>query len=1098
MIKQFCQVRSLSVAALLAFAPALVGQFESGAILGTVHDPSGSSVPRANVVLENAGTGVRLQAQTDTNGNYEFVNQHVGMYTVRVTAPGFQTTVTDAFQLVVNARQRVDIGLRVGEATQSVTVTGAATLLETDNSSRGQVITTKPIQELPLNGRAYADLTLLVPGVARSFLQNQSDSSRDASFNVNGQRSELNNFLLDGVDNNAYGTSNQGFSNQVIQPSPDALAEFKVENNNYSAEFGRATGAVINVSIRSGTNQLHGTVWEFLRNTDLNATGFFKPVNGVKPAFNQNQFGGAAGGPIRKDKIFVFGDYEGFRRVFHPVQFATLPTAAMKAGNFGIPIKNPYTGEIYASGIVPQSQIIPFAQAVLGALPDPNLPGNSNNFQSAPADTINSDKGDIRYDQYFGTKIAFFARYSQGETNIFSPPAITGIGGGNANGNVYIRTKQMVPGATWTMSASSVLEIRVSGDYTEAGKNPVGLGVAPGNLGVPNLPDDPSFSGGLYSLNMGGGLSQLGRQNSNPQYQYPEVLDPKVNYTKIAGRHSLKFGFEYQMINTAVVDFHPKYGSDNYTGFFSAPSTSGITGAQQQAYSLADLMFGARNHYELNNNPVAHLRQRMYFTYIQDDFKVNNRLSLNLGLRYEFATPQWERDNHLANFDPTANRMLFAKDGSLYDRALVHPDPHNWAPRVGLAYRVTPRTVIRSGYGISFVQFNRLGGENLLPYNGPYVVDAIIDGQTPAQGVCTSVDSPAGACFRPTQLGFPANFASPSAFNTATTQVRYIPADNRTGYVQSWHFSIQQELARNLVLDVGYVGNRSVGLMILADYNQAVPNVLGQNISVNARRPISNFNTIEMAFDGGMGTYNGLQVKLEKRYSNGLQFLNSFTWSKAIDNAPGHLENYNGDNSRINIRNHTLERGLSSFNQPLNNTTSLVYDLPVGRGRLLNTGDRAALDLIAGGWSVDLTNTMTSGLPLNITYSASSQYQVSPLVSTRPDYVGGPLVTPADQRTPRNYLNAAAFALPSYTQPFGTLGRNMARSYPFYDADVAIHKNFNLFSETRYLQFRAEAFNVLNRTNFSTPNTTFNTTSFGQITSTFPARQIQFALKLYF
>ena len=1090
--------RFLSAGLLALVCGSLVfAQFESATVLGTIHDPSGSAVPNARVVLENTRTGVRSVAQSDGAGNYEFVNQKVGTYLVRVEAAGFQTAVTDPFELVVNARQRVDINLKVGETSESVTVSGAATLLETDSSSRGQVISTKPIVELPLNGRAYADLTLLVPGVARSFLENQSDSSRDASFNVNGQRSELNNFMLDGVDNNAYGTSNQGFSNQVIQPNPDALAEFKVETNNYSAEYGRATGAVVNATVRSGTNQLHGELWEFLRNTDLNATGFFKPVNGVKPAFNQNQFGAAAGGPIRKDKMFVFGDYEGFRRVFHPVQFATLPTPAMKQGNFGIPIKNPYTGEIYSNGIIPSSLIIPFAQAVLAALPDPNLPGNSNNFSSAPSDTIYSDKGDIRYDQYFGTKVAFFARYSQDDGRIFSPPAIPGPAGGNANGNVYIRTKQVVPGVTWTMSPTSVLEARVNGDYTQAGKTPIGLGAAVGNFAVPNLPTDKSFAGGLYSLNMGGGLSQLGRQSSNPQYQWPKVLDPKVNYTRILGRHSMKMGFEYQLIDTAVVDFHPKYGVDNYTGFFSAPSTSGLTGLQQQIYSIADLMFGARNHYELNNNPVAHLRQRMYFAYVQDDWKFSNKLTLNLGLRYEFATPQWERDNHLANFDPRTNSMIFAKSGSLYDRALVHPDPHNWAPRLGLAYSATSKTVIRSGYGISYVQFNRLGGENLLAYNGPFVVDAVIDGQTPALGLCTSVNDPPGTCFRPTNLGFPPNFASPAAFNTATTQVRYIPADNRTGYVESWHFSVQQELPKGVVLDVGYVGNHSVGLMILADYNQAVPNVLNQNLSVNARRPVPNFTTIEMAYDGGMGSYNGLQVKVSKRYSAGVYLLNSFTWSKAIDNAPGHLENYNGDNSRINIRNSKSERGLSSYDQPFNNTTSLLWDLPVGRGRRFST-DNAALDFIAGGWSIDLTNTMTSGLPLNITYSASSQYQVSPLVTPRPNYIGGPLITPEAQRTTKNYLNAAALMLPSYTQPFGNLGRNAARSSPFYEADLGIHKNFNLWSETRYLQFRAEAFNLLNKTNFAPPNTTFNTTSFGSITSTFPARQVQFALKLVF
>jgi hypothetical protein len=1084
---------------LVAQSSLLMAQFESGTVLGTVRDPSGGSVANAAVTLENVKTGVAFQTKTDAAGNYEFPNERLGTYRVRVESPGFRTATATDFDLTVNARQRVDVSLQVGETSEKVTVTDAVALLETDNSSRGQVINPRQIVQLPLNGRSYADLTLLVPGVAKSQLENQSDSSRDASFNVNGMRSELNNFLLDGVDNNAYGTSNQGFSNQVIQANPDALAEFRVETNNYSAEYGRSTGAVINASIKSGTNQFHGEVWEFLRNTKLNATGFFKPVNGEKPAFNQNQFGGAFGGPIVKEKAFFFADYEGFRRVAHPVQFATLPTTAMQSLNLGMPVRNPLTGASYPSGIIPASDVTPFAQAVLAALPKPNLPTTSNNYESAPGATISNDKGDVRYDQYFGQKVALFGRYSQSNTRIFSPPSIPGAAGGNANGDVYVRNLQAVPGATWTISPTSVLEARVGFDYTEAGKNPIALGQPVGGFAVPNLPVDPTFAGGLYSLNFGGGLSQLGRQSSNPQYQYPIVLNPKVNFTRILGRHSLKMGFEYQMIDTAVSDFHPKYGVDNYTGYYSAPAGTGtLSGNQQQVYSFADFLFGARNHYELNNNPVAHLRQRMYFGYLQDDFKFSQKLTLNLGIRYEFATPQWERDNHLSNFDPTTNSMILAKSGSLYDRALVHPDPHNWAPRIGLAYNVTPKTVIRSAYGISYVQFNRLGGENLLAYNGPFVVDAVIDGQSPFNlPICTSVNSAPGGCFRPTYLGFPNDFASPAAFNTATTQVRYIPANNRTGYVQSWHFTVQRELANNLLLDLAYVGNHSVGLMILGDANQAVPNLLGQNLSINARRPIRNFTTIEQAYSGGFGSYNALQVKLEKRYNAGFYFLNSFTWSKAIDNAPGHLENYNGDNSRINIRNHTSERGLSSYDQPFNDTLSILYDLPFGKGRHFNIQNRA-LDLIAGGWGVNVINTATSGLPLNITYSASQQYQVSPLVTTRPNLISSQVTTPEGQRTTRNYLNAAAFALPDYTQPFGSAGRNIARGYPFYELDLGLHKNFALWSESSYVQFRAEAFNLLNQTNFSPPNTTFNTSSFGSITSTFPARQIQFALKLYF
>ncbi len=342
----------------------LKAQFESGTVLGTVRDPSGGTVPNASVTLQNVKTGVSLQTQTDANGNYQFVNQRLGTYSARVETTGFQTATAENFDLTVNARQRVDLTLQIGATTQNVTVSDAASLLETDNSSRGQVINPKQIVDLPLNGRAYADLTLLVPGVARSPLENQSDSSRDASYNVNGLRSELNSFLLDGVDNNAYGTSNQGFSNQVIQANPDALTEFRVETNNYSAEFGRAAGAVINAGIKSGTNQFHGEAWEFNRNTIFNAAGFFKPVTGQKPAFNQNQFGAALGGPVVKEKAFFFIDYEGFRRVAHPTLFATIPTAAQKAGNLGLAVVNPLTGARYNNGIVPASAITPFAQAV--------------------------------------------------------------------------------------------------------------------------------------------------------------------------------------------------------------------------------------------------------------------------------------------------------------------------------------------------------------------------------------------------------------------------------------------------------------------------------------------------------------------------------------------------------------------------------------------------------------------------------------------------------------------------------------------------------------------------------------------------------------
>ena len=1097
-LRQATRVSTLVfLSAFLSFA-----QFESGSVLGTITDPSDHVVVGASVTLTSLRTGTSLKAETDSAGNFLFVNQRLGSYRVRAEMTGFKTSETSAFELAVDARQRVDLKLEIGAVSESVTITDATGVLEGDNSSRGQVINPDQIAELPLNGRSYADLTLLVPGAAKSLLENGTDSSRDASYNVNGQRSELNNFMLDGVDNNAYGTSNQGFSNQVMQPSPDAIQQFKVETNNFSAEYDHAAGAVINATIKSGTNQFHGSLWEYNRNTVLNAVGFFKPLNGTLP-FNQNQFGAAAGGPIVRNKLFVFGDYEGFRRVYHPLQFASVPTVQMDQGDFsayGLPIANPFTGAVAPGGVISPSEFSPIGGA-LKSLPAPNLPGLSNNYESSPSDTIYNDKGDIRVDYYLGSKITIFGRYSQLDTRIFSPPNIPGPAGGNANGNVYVQTYEGVGGFTWTVNPTSVLEFRLGANYSHNGKLPSTVGMPTDGFTIPNQPLDPSFAGGLISSSVSG-FSQFGRQTSNPQYQYPLVYDPKVNYTKIVGRHSLKMGFEYQHIDTDVSDFNPKYGQLSFNGFFSNPCyatnpscVNSLTTTAKSVYALADYLYGAETNYTLNNNPVAHYRQRMYFGYIQDDFKFSSKLTFNLGLRYEFATPQYTSDNKLANFNPLTKSLIFASDGSLYNRALVHPDPHDWAPRVGLAWQVLPKTVIRSAYGISYVLFNRAGGENLLAYNGPFIINSSIN-QLPSLGFCASASAPAGTCFRSVAQGFPTGIIDPSNFSTAISQVRYIPGSTRNGYVQSWHFTIQQELAKNLLLDVGYVGNHSVGLNVLSDANQALPNQSGQNASLISRRPIQGFTDIEIAYNGGFGSDEGLQIKLEKRSFGGLYLLNSFTWAKAIDNAPGHLENYNGDNSRINYYNPQIERGLSGYNQPLNDTLSILYDVPVGRGRHFDVTNKA-LDFIVGGWSANMINTMTSGLPLNVGYSATSQQQVSGLVSERPNLVAGqPLYLSTGN--PINYLNPAAFSVPDYTQPFGNTPRNVARTPAVYQTDFGLHKNFPI-SEARYLQFRAEAFNLFNKTNFVTvTGTNANSSGFGVFNSTFPARQLQLALRLVF
>ncbi len=1100
------------VAAASAFA-----QFDTAVVLGTVRDSTGAVLPKATVTLKNLATGVTATAQTDDDGNYQFFNVKIGAYQVTAETQGFSKAVAENIQVTVNARQRVDLALKAGALTETVNVSAdSVQLLEAESSDRGQVINRQQIVNLPLNGRSYADLALLAPGVRRSILAAQESGTRDASFNVNGLRSSFNNFALDGVDNNFYGTSNQGFSNQVVQPSPDALQEFKVQTNNFSAEFGRAGGAVINASLRSGGNQFHGSAYDFIRNTSLNAVGFFKPARGVKPVLIQNQFGGTIGGPIIKDRTFFFLDYEGFRRITRTItgNVTTIPTVSERQGVLGVNVRIPYdfvdsNGTLQRAGtVINAGSPVPmtsFARKVLADLPLPTNANATNNFENLPGNKFYNDKGDLKIDHNFSGKTTAFVRVSQRKVNNFEAPTLPGpLFSGNANAFIRVLNQQLAGGVTHNLSSNSLLEFRLGISRTKAGKTPTGVGGP--NMqdlyGITGLPTDPSIAGGLNTQSIGG-YSGLGRQSSNPQHQDPTVVNPRVNYTFLVGRHSLKTGYEYQRINTEIEDFNPKYGEDQYSGQFSRPSGA----ASDNRYNLADFFFGARSTYNLNNTALLNYRQRMHFAYAQDDFKLNPKLTLNLGIRYEFATPQYEADNHLANFDPATRTLIQAKDGSLRDRSGVNPDFNNWAPRIGLAYLLTPRMTIRGGYGVSYIHFNRLGGENILGYNGPFIVGASVSQQT-SQALCSG-DNFLG-CFRPTQAGYPNGLTSPSNFNPLAARVNFTPPDIRTGYVQSWHLTVQRELARNFLLDVAYVGNHSVKLVTLADYNQARPNDASDPTAgtpLQNRRPFSNFSFIQISFPGGQANYHALQLKLERRFSDGLYLLNSFTWSKAIDNVAGHLEANFGDNSRINIRDMRSDRGVANYNQPYNNTTSLVYDLPFGKGRKFASGGPAFADAVIGGWRLTLINTMTSGLPVNLTYSAASAFQVGSSLTYRPNLTGQPLIL--DSGDPNRYLNPAAVALPAdRSKPFGNAGRNIVGGPSLFQTDLGLHKSFPVWKESTKLEFRMEAFNLFNHTNFTAPDSNvsnirldsngINTGSFGKITSAFPARQIQFALKLVF
>jgi len=1069
-------------------------QFDSATVLGAIRDSSGAAMPGVTVTLKNIDTGLSVTAQTDGDGNFQFTNVRIGNYRVSAEKQGFSTAVAERVNVTVNARQRVDLTMQPGAVTESVVITDAAQLLETDSSGRGQLVQRGQIVNLPLNGRSSANLTLLTPGVRESNQNAATGSGREASFNVNGLRNTFNNFLLDGVDNNAYGTSNQSFSSQVVQSSPDAVAEFNVQTNTYSAEFGRSGGAVINASFRSGTNQFHGNLWEYHRNSALNATGFFKPAGGVKPPLVRNQFGFTFGGPIIRDRTFFFLDYEGFREIQKNLVFSTLPTMAQRNGILSVAVRDPFTNTTYAAGTpVPMTA---FARKVLNELPSPNVPGvTANNYSELVLNRGYNDKFNIKLDHKLNDKLNVFTRVSHRKANNFEGPNIPGPSGSNQNGIINILNQQLVGGATYVFANASALEFRLGISRIEAGKKPPLTGGPSMRelYGITGLPDDSTVTGGLTTQTING-ISQLGRQATNPQFQNPFNVNPRVNYSFTLGRHSLKTGYEYLAVNTDVQDTNPLMGLDTYAGQFSRPA--GLS-ASNNLYNLADFMFGARSQYEFANLLVVNMRRRLHYAYLQDDFKLSQRLTLNLGARYEFATPYYEAQNRLSNYDPATNSIIQAKDGSLYDRALVDPDYNNFAPRIGFAYNLLDKTVLRGGYGIGYVHFNRIGSADLLATNFPQITRANVTQQAPSasnpQCVGTAFTS---NCFRSTQDGYPTGLPN--------NVVLHIPRDQRTAYIQNWQLSVQRELGSNMLLDVAYVGNHAVKLIMLADLNQARPNMPGENLPLDSRRPIPGFRSISAVLPAAFSNYHALQVKFERRFSKGLYLLNSFTWSKAIDNVSQVLEEPGGNTGNPqNLFNLAADRGLSPYDQPFNNTTSFVWELPFGKGRAFWSDMPYVLDAFVGGWTVTGINTMTSGQAVNFRYGPSPVTANLPSfiggVALRPNLIGNPIL-PKDERTIDRYFNTAALQLPSVNQPFGNAGRNIARGDSFYQFDFGLQKNFALpfINEGSKLEFRTEFFNLFNKTNFGAPNSTFATAAFGQVRSTTPARQIQIALKLSF
>ena len=586
------------------------------------------------------------------------------------------------------------------------------------------------------------------------------------------------------------------------------------------------------------------------------------------------------------------------------------------------------------------------------------------------------------------------------------------------------------------------------------------------------------------------GFSALGRQQTNPQWQYPTVWNPKVNYSRLLSRHSVKAGYEFQRIETEVQDVNPLYGRDTYNGSFTRPAGA----LASNEYNLADFMLGLRAQYALSNVLIANLRQHMHFLYTQDDWRISDRLTLNLGLRYEYATPHWERDNVLTNYDPAARTMVPATDGSLSERALVDPDRNNFGPRLGFAWTVADRTVVRGGYGISYTHFNRAGGGNILPINAPQSITAVVNQALP---------NLANGTFRSTEQGYPDGLTDSSQFNPLLANVTYMPRDYHSSRAQSWFLSLQRELGLGMMIDVAYVANRADDLLLFANLNQATPNNAAGTLSLQQRRPIQEFADITYAFNGGKSRYHSLQTKLDWRLNRDLTILSSLTLSRAKDNGAGSLENPNGNfPAPQDYYNLDADFGLSAYHQPYNSTTSFVWALPFGRGHQWASDISRGLDLLVGGWQVAGISTVYAGEPVTFRYNPGAAFLVSGIVQEfrgannyRPNVTGDPYASGSAQSI-TNWFNRDNVTIPlDPSQPFGNATRNSVRGPLFWQVDLAASKQVSLTADAR-VELRIEAFNLLNRTNFRAPDGNRSNGSFGTITQTFDARQMQLGVKL--
>jgi hypothetical protein len=1064
-LKSILQPLVLSLLLLLPFSAS--GQTQSASLRGTVMDPNDAVIPGATVKAINVATNESRSLVSDEQGSFAITSLAPGSYRIEVEASGFARHIITQVDLPVNQELRVDAHLEVGPIQDSPgDLYTPEPLLKQDSASIGTVIEKREITGLPLDGRNFYELTLLVPGAVPPAQGSAGSVRGDFAFSVNGAREDSNNFLLDGVYN-----VDPKLNTFAVRPPVDAIQEFETATSTYDAAFGRNPGAQVNVVLKSGGNELHGSLYEFHRNAALDSRNFFAPAGESKPKYIRNQFGFSLGGPIRKDKTFIFADYEGTRSREGITRVTNVPTLAERNGDFsqsllGVP-RNPQTGQPFPGGVIPSFFQHPAGRAIAALYPLPNRSVPFANFVSSPTQRDDNNHFDVRFDQVLSDNTTFIGRYSFGDRKYFEPfagPTLSAVPGfGN---EVPRRSQNALIGLTHVFSPRFVNDVRFAFNRVASAVNQENQGTSTNRLvGMPDLATAPRDLG--LSFITVPGFSPLGHEGNNPQKTVTNTFQLVDTATYVTGGHLLKFGGDFRSVQQNGFRDVQSRGMIQFSPF-------AYTGV-----AFADLLMGlpvVTGGAKVDN--AQHLRAKSYHLFFNDSYRVRPNLTISGGLRYEYNTPPVDAFDR-ANLYDSATRSLLQVGTSGMPRGGYETDRNNFAPRLGLAWTIGDegKTVVRAGYGIYYDTSPLAPGEALY-FNRPYFDFNLF---FPLPGLPLTLSDPFPAFFP---------FALPDS-------AQAVQRDLRTPYMQHWNLNVQRQLGRNRVLEVAYVGSKGTKLLTARDINQPQPSVLPPGLPF-VPRPVSQFDEINLIESRANSNYRSLQVRLQQRLSNGLAMLASYAWSRSIDDASNFFPSAGDPNYPQNSYDFKAERGRSNFDLRHRLSVSYIYDLPFGKGRKY-LSDNGAWSTFLTGWQTAGIVTAQTGRPFTVALirefdnSGTGFSALGFGANDRPNIIADPGLP---NGTPERWFNTAAFAFPA-PGTFGNAGRNVVDGPGYQSVNASLIKNTNL-TEKVNLQLRGEVFNLFNHPNFNLPDNFLGSPTFGQITSARDPRHIQLGVKLLF